>query len=125
MALTNTELSEWLQKQIGQTLDIRKGELTDSRNEISDMHQIMLHLDDVLVRRTNHPDDYVADEELVLKGHGTTYTEEGNVPLPQDAYEIPLLGDITIQKEQDGLKVHTDGRLYNRPGKSNKKEKTP
>lgn len=68
MALTNTELSEWLQKQIGQTLDIRKGELTDSRNEISDMDQIMLHLDDVLVRRTNHPDDYVADEELVLKG---------------------------------------------------------
>ncbi len=37
MALTNTELSEWLQKQIGQTLDIRKGELTDSRNEISDI----------------------------------------------------------------------------------------
>ncbi len=70
MALTNTELSEWSQKQIGQTLDIRKGELTDSRNEISDMDQIMLHLDDVLVRRTNHPDDYVADEELVLKGHG-------------------------------------------------------
>ncbi|KAF6550435.1 MULTISPECIES: hypothetical protein [unclassified Bacillus (in: firmicutes)] len=99
MALTNTELSEWLQKQIGQTLDIRKGELTDSRNEISDMDQIMLHLDDVLVRRTNHPDDYVADEE-------------GNVPLPQDAYEIPLLGDITIQKEQDGLKVHTDRAVY-------------
>ncbi|XRJ18265.1 hypothetical protein P5660_15530 [Bacillus velezensis] len=112
MALTNTELSEWLQKQIGQTLDIRKGELTDSRNEISDIDRIMLHLDDVLVRRTNHPDDYVADEELVLKGHGTTYTEEGNVPLPQDAYEIPLLGDITIQQEQDGLKVHTDRAVY-------------
>lgn len=86
----------------------------------------MLHLDDVLVRRTNHPDDYVADEELVLKGHGTTYTEEGNVPLPQDAYEIPLLGDITIQQEQDGLKVHTDRAVYTiGPGKSNKKEKTP
>ncbi|KXZ15048.1 hypothetical protein AXI59_04120 [Bacillus nakamurai] len=112
MALTNSEFSEWLKQQIGQTLDIRKGELTDSQNEISDLDQIMLHLDDVLVRKTNHPDDYVAEEELVLKGQGTTYTEEGNVPLPQDAYEIPLLGDIKIQQEHDGLKVHTDRAVY-------------
>ncbi len=58
------------------------------------MDQIVLHLQKVAIRSTNHPDDYVAKEELVLEGEGTTFTEDGNVPLPQNAYEIPLLGDI-------------------------------
>lgn len=43
MAHTNTQLSQWLESKVGQTLDIRKGELTHDE-EISDLDQIVLHL---------------------------------------------------------------------------------
>ncbi|MCY7756900.1 hypothetical protein [Bacillus inaquosorum] len=111
MAHTNTQLSQWLESKVGQTLDIRKGELTHDE-EVSDLDQIVLHLQKVGIRSTNHPDDYVAKEELVLEGEGTTYTEDGDVPLPQNAYEIPLLGDIHIHQENEGLKVVTDRAVY-------------
>ncbi|MCY8213548.1 hypothetical protein MOC18_19730, partial [Bacillus spizizenii] len=39
-------------------------------------------------------------------------TEDGNVPLPQNAYEIPLLGDMHIHQENEGLKVITDRAVY-------------
>ncbi|MBL4968616.1 hypothetical protein [Bacillus halotolerans] len=112
MALNNIELSEWLRERIGQTLDIRKGELTNNQDEISDLDQIVLHLQKVGIRSANHPDDYVANDELVLEGEGTTFTEDGDVPLPQNAYEIPLLGDIHIHQENGGLKVLTDRAVY-------------
>ncbi|AWM17026.1 hypothetical protein MOB40_07545 [Bacillus inaquosorum] len=111
MAYTNTQLSQWLESKVGQTLDIRKGELNHDE-EVSDLDQIVLHLQKVGIRSTNHPDDYVAKEELVLEGEGTTYTEDGDVPLPQNAYEIPLLGDIHIHQENEGLKVVTDRAVY-------------
>ena len=41
MAHTNTQLSQWLESKVGQTLDIRKGELTHDE-EISDLDQIVL-----------------------------------------------------------------------------------
>ncbi|MED4812162.1 hypothetical protein [Bacillus atrophaeus] len=112
MTLTSTELSEWLKAQIGQTLVIRKGELTNNQDEISDLDQIVLHLNEVAIRSTKHPDDYVANDELVLEGKGTTFTEEGNVPLPENAYEIPLSGSIHIHQENGELKVLTDRAVY-------------
>jgi hypothetical protein len=108
------ELSEWLEAQKGRTLIIQKGELSIGKQDIIDVDQVQLHLDAISIRNIERhdPDDYLADQELILHGSGKIGSDQGEVDLPQNIYEIPIHGEITTTRENNGVKVKTERAIY-------------
>jgi hypothetical protein len=107
------ELSNWLESHKGETLVIRKGELSTGLQQIFDIDQVTLELDHIsLVSNNENVDDYIPEQELILHGEGNILSEEGTKELPQNAYEIPLFGHVTTSNEMNGLKVETEKAVY-------------
>ncbi|MFC0558011.1 hypothetical protein [Halalkalibacter alkalisediminis] len=113
MAQDIEELSNWLESHKGNTLLIRKEELSTGLQQIFDIDQVTLALDHIsLISNENNVDDYIPKQELILHGHGNIQSQNGMKDIPQEAYEIPLLGDIVTTNEKDGLKVETEKAVY-------------
>ncbi|WP_332690898.1 hypothetical protein [Halalkalibacter lacteus] len=107
------ELSEWLESHKGETLLIQKGELATGLQQIFDIDQVTLQLDHISVASNEATgDDYLPRQELVLHGNGSIQSPEGEKPLPQNAYEIPLYGKVNTTNEKDRLKVETEKAIY-------------
>ncbi|ARK29319.1 hypothetical protein [Halalkalibacter krulwichiae] len=108
------QLTQWLETHKGSTLQIRKEELATGLQHISDIDQVTLNLDHIsLVTNEGSIDDYIPGNELILHGEGTIQSTEGTANLPQNAYEIPLTGNVTTSKGTSGLKVETEKAIYN------------
>ncbi|WP_100407366.1 hypothetical protein [Bacillus solitudinis] len=107
------ELATWLEAGKGHTLIIHKGER--KQGEITDIDKIKLDLEDISVRRIERedPDGYLANAEVLLHGLGEISTDQGTMPLPQNIFEIPLLGDFHSSIVEDGLKIETEKAIYN------------
>ncbi|MCL7747261.1 hypothetical protein [Halalkalibacter alkaliphilus] len=113
MAQQLHELSEWFESHKGETLLIRKNELSTGLQQIFDIDQVTLQLDHIsVVKNDSNIDDYIPSQELVLHGEGSIKSAEGMKDLPQNAYEIPLFGRIVTTKEANGLKLETEKALY-------------
>ncbi|NEU32287.1 hypothetical protein GN156_16170 [bacterium LRH843] len=108
------DLSTWLEAQKGHEVMIRKEEHSLDKNEITDIDEVKLHLDSVSVRELEEPDPdgYLERFELVLRGEGKIYSDEGEVDLPQDTFEIPLFNHIVTKQETDGYSIETDQAHY-------------
>lgn len=100
------ELSNWLESHQGETLIIRKGELSTGLQQIFDLDHISF------VSNDRNVDDYIPKNELILHGNGNIRSKEGMKVIPQNAYEIPLIGNIVTSNEEDGLKVETEKAVY-------------
>lgn len=114
MAHSVFELTEWLERQKGRDLIINKGELSTGSEEITDIDQVRLHLDDFSVRsiEKHDIDDYLADQEIILHGQGQIISDQGKIELPQNVYEIPIVGNMRTQNEENGMKVKTQQAVY-------------
>ncbi|MCD1261290.1 hypothetical protein B5M42_021045 [Paenibacillus athensensis] len=104
------EVEAWLQGQVGRVLYIRKGEQRD-------MDRIGIRLQRVELRHREEPvDAYESAHELILHGQGWTETqgEAGPVksPLPEEVFEIPLLGRCTAVETETGLELATGRACY-------------
>ncbi|KHF41899.1 hypothetical protein [Halalkalibacter okhensis] len=107
------ELSEWFESHKGETLLIRKNELSTGLQQIFDIDQVTLQLDRIsVVNNDSNIDDYIPSQELILHGEGNIKSAEGMKNLPQNAYEIPLFGRVVTSKENQGLKLETEKAIY-------------
>ncbi|MBU9711420.1 hypothetical protein [Evansella tamaricis] len=108
------ELTEWLEGKKGNTILINKGEFLTGMQEISDSDQIKLFLDNVTIKtiERHDQDDYLADQELILYGDGKIISDEGEFDLPQSVYEIPLMGNLKMEHEDNGVLVTTERATY-------------
>lgn len=103
-----------LSSHIGKAVSVTKQEIQIGSSKVADTDHIVLRLDNVTVRRSGYTDsdDYVARQELILHGQGSIHDRVGSSPLPQNAYEIPLVGHFTAKPTQDGLDIETERALY-------------
>lgn len=108
------ELTEWLEAQKGNTLMIHKGELSIGKQEIVDINKVELRLDKIVLKNIERsdPDNYLANQEVILHGQGTIRSDYGEVELPQNVYEIPIYGNVTTHKVEHGLKIETERAVY-------------
>lgn len=99
----------------GEVIWITKRELPSGGTVPFDADKVRLYLDDVTVRDSGYEDrdDYVARQELILHGTGEIASKSGNNPLPQAAYEIPLVGQVKAREKQGGLIIETERAIYN------------
>ncbi|MFC0473459.1 hypothetical protein ACFFHM_23855 [Halalkalibacter kiskunsagensis] len=113
MSQSINELSEWLESHKGETLLIKKGELATGLQQVFDIDEVTLQLEHItVVSNEKSIDDYMPSQELVLHGNGSIQSPEGEKPLPQNAYEIPLYGEVNTTNEKDCLKVETEKAVY-------------
>lgn len=108
------ELESWLETQKGSSIRIRKEERLTGKQEIFDIDEIKLQLDTISIREIEapDPDDYLSNQELVLRGEGSIYSDQGKERLPQDTYEIPLDSKVVTRKEGTGYIVETETAIY-------------
>jgi len=103
-----------LEKHCGEVLWITKKEKSVGRVSSVDVDEVQLSLEGVSVRDSGYTDedDYVAPREVILQGRGEITSKKGKFPLPQGAYEIPVLGKVTAIEESGELKIATERALY-------------
>src|SRR5690554_3076734 len=103
-----------LQRCRGDILLIKKREKQVGGNKSMDYDYVQLHLEKVSLRNSDYTDadDYVAEQELVLHGSGHVHSSKGNFPLPQNAYEIPLVGDFNVKENPAGIDLSTERAVY-------------
>ncbi|MDG5786088.1 hypothetical protein QA612_01200 [Evansella sp. AB-P1] len=108
------QLTEWLERQKDRNLVIYKEELATGKQEVIDQDRVQMLLENITARTIEHhdEDDYLADQEIILHGVGHIYSDEGIMELPQQVYEIPLLGEITTHNEKNIVKVETEKAIY-------------
>lgn len=108
MMSTTHDAIAWLERHTQQPIHISKWEQAD-RDEVR------LELDAVEIRNTKHFDleEYASDEAILLTGSGKVIAEDGTeLPLPLEAFEIPL-GGFWEANEKDGqLEITTDRARY-------------
>ncbi len=109
-----TELTDWLQEIKGSTVFIKKEELSTGLNEVMDTDEVKLSLEGVTLRESmdEHIDDYLENQELILQGTGSIKSDNGEAQIPNDMYEIPLAGAVSVTKEGDSIKVETEKAAY-------------
>lgn len=109
-----TELTDWLQEIKGKTVFIKKEELSTGLNEVMDTDEVKLSLEGVTLRESmdEHIDDYLENQELILQGTGSIKSDNGEAQIPNDMYEIPLAGPVSVTKEGESMKVETEKATY-------------
>jgi hypothetical protein len=108
MATTPDEAVQWIARHRNQPLRIVK-------REANDRDEIRLELDEVEVRRSRRydPENYTADEAIVLRGSGLVIADGGTAaPLPLETYEIPLDVGFTAQESGNGLIITNERADY-------------
>ncbi|WP_088101977.1 hypothetical protein [Halalkalibacter urbisdiaboli] len=106
------ELANWLENGKGHTVMIQKREI--QQGDVIDLDSVQLQLEDVSVRKIEapDPDGYLAKSEIILHGNGEIKTDRGQMPLPQNTYEIPLFGRFESAVTDNGLQVKTEKSIY-------------
>lgn len=101
---------KFLRIHIGQDISVTKRELQIGSGKIADSDYAEMRLEDVSVRSPGYTDsdDYVARQELILHGHGLI----GDSSIPQDAYEIPIVGRFSARPTENGVDIETERALY-------------
>ncbi|MBP1153726.1 MULTISPECIES: hypothetical protein [unclassified Paenibacillus] len=107
MNLELEQMTQWLEQCRGQQLLIEK-------REQDDRDLIKLRLERVSLGHPAlaHADDYIAESELVLHGVGSIIFTHDHSRLPENQYEIPLLGNWRGSVQEDGLQLVTDRAEY-------------
>ncbi|AIQ69112.1 hypothetical protein [Paenibacillus graminis] len=100
------KLMDWLTAQAGETLVIKK-------QEMSDLDTVHFNLENVDYRNTEDVIDEYLDSALILRGTGNTLNRDGElVPLPQQNYEIAVSG-LLLEKVDDGqVELRTERAKY-------------
>ncbi|MEQ6389821.1 hypothetical protein RZN22_10890 [Bacillaceae bacterium S4-13-58] len=111
------QLTEWLDRQKGQDLYITKKEKATGKEEIIDMDEVHIHLSNYSVRDLEREsiDGYLAHQELLLQGEGEIRGSENTkeyIPLPQDVFEMPLMGEFKAEESENGFKIDTEKAIY-------------
>lgn len=111
------EIQQWLAARINQVIHIEK-------IEDGDTDQVQLQLEDIRLGRQNKhdPDDYVADEALLLYGSGCLETagqQSLTANVPQHVYEIPMTPNMMAEDDQGRLLLSTDRAVYRLTDKQN------
>lgn len=107
MSTDVSRITEWLEAHYDQTLMIRKQE-ADNVDET----RIKLENAVTAVRNETHPEDFTAEQSLLLKGRGAVIVNGEEIPMPKDLYEIPYDGPLAFTFEEDGLNLTTDRASY-------------
>lgn len=112
------QLTEWLDRQKGHDLYITKKEKATGKQEIIDMDEVHIHLSNYSVRdlKTESIDGYLAQQELLLHGDGEIMGSENTqefTPLPQDVFEIPIIGKFHAEENENGFTIDTEKAIYN------------
>lgn len=107
MEQPNGHILKWLESYTNHTIKIRK-------LENDDLDEVTFKLENVVeaVRNETHPDDYVAEHSIILKGEGKVLTNGEEVNLPDHIYEIPYDAVINGEQEGNGLLITTDRATY-------------
>ncbi|MEC0169568.1 hypothetical protein [Paenibacillus graminis] len=100
------KLMDWLTAQAGETLVIKK-------QEMSDLDTVHFNLENVDYRNTEDVIDEYLDSALILRGTGNTLNRDGElVPLPQQNYEIAASG-LLLENVDDGhVELRTERAKY-------------
>ncbi len=100
------KLMDWLTAQAGETLVIKK-------QEMSDLDTVHFNLENVDYRNTEDVIDEYLDSALILRGTGNTLNRDGElVPLPQQNYEIAVSG-LLLENVDDGqVELRTERAKY-------------
>jgi hypothetical protein len=109
------QVVNWLDSQVGKTVVLTKKELSIGKNEVSDLDQVQLQLEKVSMRQLERkdPDNYLAEQTLMLHGNGSIQGGTKAERIPQGVYEIPLYGSIAAQQADDGMQIATERAIYN------------
>ncbi|UCZ51422.1 hypothetical protein LGQ02_11055 [Bacillus shivajii] len=107
-------MTQWFEQHRNETLLINKQEKGTGKQESIDEDHIHLQLQDLTVRSLNRPDadGYLSNQELILQGIGDVNSDQGEVELPQNVFEIPLDDSITISENPGGLTINTEKATY-------------
>lgn len=108
------QVADWLDAQKGRSLFIRKEELPIGNQGIKDIDEVQLLLDNISMRQIERedPDNYLANHELLLHGQGIIQSDRGEMPIPQNVYEIPLFGSFVTRNAQNELYIETEKAIY-------------
>lgn len=108
------QVADWLDAQKGRSLFIRKEELPIGNQGIKDIDEVQLQLDNISMRQIERqdPDNYLANYELLLHGQGIIQSDRGEMPIPQNVYEIPLFGSFVTRNAQNELYIETEKAIY-------------
>ncbi|MDQ1912181.1 hypothetical protein RAC89_17480 [Paenibacillus sp. GD4] len=101
------EITDWLLSCKGETLLIEKRETDDT-----DLTRVELKDVSYTDHFQNQTDEYLAKEKLILLGSGTVLNSAEQPPLPDEAYEIPLLGDWEGSLQGEALHITTERATY-------------
>lgn len=106
--------AEILERHRGESISITKRELAIGSQKPYDSDYVTLNLEKISIRDSKYTDsdDYVAQRELVLHGEGNLSGKGRNSPLPQEAYEIPIVGEFEVQETGAGIDIQTAKAQY-------------
>jgi len=107
MNTTLKALADWLEANTDKEIRIRKREQDDT-----DEVRIGLEGFELSGDRTDAIDDYTKGSALVLRGSGSTATDNGEAPLPSDTFEIPLEGLAVVSAGDGELVIRTERARY-------------
>lgn len=101
------DITAWLQIHANQPLLIQK-------EEEGDIDQVEFQLEETTIGSLDQqdPDDYVANQALLLHGTGEVITEGHRSHLPQNVYEIPFDGQWGVDISEGRLMIKTDRGAY-------------
>lgn len=114
MSQVINEITNWFEAHKGNTLSIRKQELSIGLQQVTDQDELELKLDKIEINSNvqSEIDDYIAAQELALYGNGQLKSDHGITELPQNVYTIPLSQNISTRKVENGLQINTEKANY-------------
>ncbi|HJV47124.1 MAG TPA: hypothetical protein VJ824_15505 [Bacillota bacterium] len=82
-----------------------------SKEENGDLDQVQMNIQGITLKGAERvdPDGYVAAQALLLHGQGS-FVNGGE--LPQNVYEIPLLGTWITQDKGNRMQIETQRAVY-------------
>ncbi|MWV43178.1 hypothetical protein GRF59_06000 [Paenibacillus sp. HJL G12] len=99
-------IQEWLEKHLQKTILIRK-------EEQGDLDETRVLLEGVEYKENvSTIDDYAEGSSLILHGPGKVLNEQGDIPLPQNTFQIYVDGLADCQAGEDGITMKTDRAKY-------------
>ncbi|WP_213649798.1 hypothetical protein [Paenibacillus sp. J23TS9] len=97
---------EWLEKHVQETILIRK-------EEQEDLDETKVKIEGVEYKESVPTiDDYAEGSSLILHGPGSVLNEQGEIPLPQNTFQIYVDGLSECDVEEERLTIETDRAKY-------------
>lgn len=100
-----TRLAQWFDAHLAEEISIHK-------HEDGDLDHAKLFLRKVGLAHQRDPENYVAEQALILHGEGMLETATERLPIPLDMYEIPIDSNASFEQEGDSLLIATKRAKY-------------